>query len=997
MLLLLFLPSIEGVQNPPPAHYVQMPAAVTVQEGLCITILCTFHHPPTPSSPAHGYWFEEGSQINEVQPVATNDPMREVQEEFRGRFHLIGDPLKNNCTLRITDARKEDSRNYFFRIERGQERFSYVNYQLALKVTDLTEKPVIYSPETLEEGQLVTLVCLAPWICREGTPLTFSWTGAAVPSLQLSPNFSYFSGLSFVPKLQDHGSNLTCGMTFPGASGRALLERTIQLNVTSKTKPDFFTFTTGTLLGSGVTAFLAFCLILTCVKFLRKKKWSEDREVQDRKEANCSNQVPGVPLDQQRDSRPPSPDPTTQSSSGELYYATINFGRPKSVDPLLHHNHNSPHWNCDPDMLLLLLLLLLLSLGGSQFQNKGYIMEVSPTQTVQEGLCIYISCTVIYPHSWFGTIFGYWYRETSGHYYEHDLVATNNKGRAVEKDAEGRFHLVGDVMKNNCSLSITDVQKKDSGQYYFRIEKWNDGFNYINHKVNLNVKALTEKPDIYSPGILEPAHPVTLICAAPWVCGNGTPPIFSWIGALSNLTHRQRTPHFSELILTPRPQDHGAKLICQMYFPATGVQTETTVSLNVAYPLKNFGVRFDWENGKGSESTSNFSVLKDESLQLRCEAESNPPAILSWTHEGRVVLSSWPTRDGILVLRLTRLGIKDGGEYSCQAQYRMDTQNASLNLSVLYAPENLKISVLEPNRTVAILGNTSSLVVLVGESLQLECAADSNPPAKMNWAKGSQPLNSSLLSSPGILCLELANIQPEDGGEYTCHAQNIWGTQHISVNLFVQYPPRLFNPFCSWADEGLLCTCSVQAEPTPSLIWWVGEKTVEVDGNDDILQVMSSTSGAWTNSSLILREKWDLDLSLCCEGRNQHGANSLVVLMVSDRTSAVALAFSKGAFLGVGIMILLILCLMLAYKKFLRKKQTETEKLGTAKLGTADSQSNEEMDYVNLDKGTVPRRPAPDPGTQSQPEELHYASINFRRLNQKTQPEAHTEYSEIKF
>uniref|UniRef100_G3VVW0 Ig-like domain-containing protein n=1 Tax=Sarcophilus harrisii TaxID=9305 RepID=G3VVW0_SARHA len=553
-------------------------------------------------------------------------------------------------------------------------------------------------------------------------------------------------------------------------------------------------------------------------------------------------------------------------------------------------------------MLLLLLLLLLLSLGGSQFQNKGYIMEVSPTQTVQEGLCIYISCTVIYPHSWFGTIFGYWYRETSGHYYEHDLVATNNKGRAVEKDAEGRFHLVGDVMKNNCSLSITDVQKKDSGQYYFRIEKWNDGFNYINHKVNLNVKALTEKPDIYSPGILEPAHPVTLICAAPWVCGNGTPPIFSWIGALSNLTHRQRTPHFSELILTPRPQDHGAKLICQMYFPATGVQTETTVSLNVAYPLKNFGVRFDWENGKGSESTSNFSVLKDESLQLRCEAESNPPAILSWTHEGRVVLSSWPTRDGILVLRLTRLGIKDGGEYSCQAQYRMDTQNASLNLSVLYAPENLKISVLEPNRTVAILGNTSSLVVLVGESLQLECAADSNPPAKMNWAKGSQPLNSSLLSSPGILCLELANIQPEDGGEYTCHAQNIWGTQHISVNLFVQY-----------------------------------------------------------------------------------------------RTSAVALAFSKGAFLGVGIMILLILCLMLAYKKFLRKKQTETEKLGTAKLGTADSQSNEEMDYVNLDKGTVPRRPAPDPGTQSQPEELHYASINFRRLNQKTQPEAHTEYSEIKF
>ncbi|XP_051845540.1 myeloid cell surface antigen CD33-like [Antechinus flavipes] len=294
MLLLLFLPFIEEFQNSPPDYYVEMPASVTVQEGLCITILCTFHHPPTNSSLAHGYWFKEGSRIYEVQPVATNDPMREVQEEFRGRFHLVGDPLENNCTLRITDARKEDSRKYFFRIDRGEEIFSYLNYYLELKVTDLTEKPVIYSPEPLEEGQLATLVCLAPWICREGTPPTFSWTGAAVPSQQPNQTFSYFSGLSFVPKLQDHGSNLTCGMTFPGAGGRALTERTVQLHVTSKTDP--LTVYIGALFTCKMLVFLTLCLILTCVKFLRKKKRAEDQEVQDRMEANCSNQVPGVPL-----------------------------------------------------------------------------------------------------------------------------------------------------------------------------------------------------------------------------------------------------------------------------------------------------------------------------------------------------------------------------------------------------------------------------------------------------------------------------------------------------------------------------------------------------------------------------------------------------------------------------------------------------------------------------------------------------------------------------
>ncbi|XP_020859876.1 sialic acid-binding Ig-like lectin 10 isoform X2 [Phascolarctos cinereus] len=630
---------------------------------------------------------------------------------------------------------------------------------------------------------------------------------------------------------------------------------------------------------------------------------------------------------------------------------------------------------------MLLLLLLLSSLRGSQSQKEGYKLEVSLSETVQEGLCIYIPCTFFYPDSWIRTrstmIYGYWFRKGS-YFLEDVLVATNDQNKKVEKEDVGRFHLVGDPMEDNCSLRITDVQKKDEGRYFFRMESWIEKFSYLYYQVTLNVRALTQKPDIFIPGILEPGHSVTLMCAAPWVCREGTPPTFSWTGAaLSNRGPSRETPYFSELTFIPTSQDHGIRVTCRMTFPGAGVSTETTVPLNVACV----------------ESSLNFSILKDESLRLLCRADSNPPAILSWAHGGRAVLSSWSSDAGTLVLQLPHLGVKDGGEYSCRAQHRMETQHASLNLSVLYAPENLKVNALGPNRTVAILGNASSLVVLVGESLQLECVAESSPPAYMNWAKGSQPLNSSLPSSPGILCLELAHVQPGDGGEYTCQAQNPWGTQHISLNLSVQYPPRLFDPFCSWADEGLLCTCCIQAEPTPSLIWWVGERTVEDNGNNDLLQVMSTTSGAWTNSSLILREKWDLDLSLRCEGRNQHGAHSLLVLMVSDRTSIAALEFSKGALLGAGIMALLILCLVLAYKKFLRMKQLET-----GEVGITDSQSNMEADYVNLDmkQGRIPRPPPSDPVTQAPPEELHYASINFRRPNLKN-PEESTEYSEVKF
>ncbi|XP_074075571.1 sialic acid-binding Ig-like lectin 10 isoform X3 [Macrotis lagotis] len=511
----------------------------------------------------------------------------------------------------------------------------------------------------------------------------------------------------------------------------------------------------------------------------------------------------------------------------------------------------------------------------------------------------------------------------------------------------------------------------------------------------LSLEALTQKPDIYIPEILEPGHPVSLMCAAPWVCENGTPPTFSWReAALSSLGPNRRTTYFSELTLTPRSEDHGSNLTCQMTFPGSGAHTETTVQLNVAYPIKTFGISIDWEKERGLKSSLNHSILKDASLRLLCQADSNPPAILSWSHGGQVVLSSCPSSTGILALQLPRLGVKDGGEYRCQAQYRMETQYATLNLSVIYAPENLKVRVFWPNRTrtgrVASLENASSLVLLMGESLQLECTADSSPHANMSWVKGSQVLNSSPLSNAGIQCLELIHVQPEDGGEYTCHAQNEWGTQHISLNLFVQYPPRLFNTFCSWIDEGLLCTCSIQAEPSPSLIWWVGEKRVEDNRTHDILQVKSTNSGAWTNGSLILREKWDLNLNLICEGRNQHGAHSLIVLMVSDRARAASLSFSKGAILGTGITALLILCSKLAYKKFLRRKQIETEE-----LEVRDSQNNMEMDYVNVNVNQN-RPPPPDAVTQDPPDELHYASLNFRRPNPKNQG-THTEYGEIKF
>ncbi|XP_014653066.1 PREDICTED: sialic acid-binding Ig-like lectin 8 [Ceratotherium simum simum] len=341
-------------------------------------------------------------------------------------------------------------------------------------------------------------------------------------------------------------------------------------------------------------------------------------------------------------------------------------------------------------LLLLLLLALLWWREGAEGQRepsknyKGYKPPVQESVRVQEGLCVRVACPVAYPRDGSTTstsAHGYWFRE-GANTYKDVPVATNNPYGKVQEETQGRFHLLWDSPTSNCFLDIRDARRSDTGRYFFWVERGRTTYNSKDKHVSVRVMVLTQTPHILISGTLESGHPRNLTCSVPWACERGTPPIFSWTSAaLTSLG--PRTHLSSVLTLTPRPQDHGTSLTCQVTLPGAGVTRTRTIHLNVSYSPQNLTVTVFQGNSTAPtilKNGSSLAVLEGQSLRLVCVVASNPPARLSWARGSQTLSPSQPSNPG--VLELPRVESGHEGEFTCQAQHPRGSLHVSLSLSL---------------------------------------------------------------------------------------------------------------------------------------------------------------------------------------------------------------------------------------------------------------------------------------------------------------------------
>uniref|UniRef100_A0A452I3U1 Immunoglobulin V-set domain-containing protein n=1 Tax=Gopherus agassizii TaxID=38772 RepID=A0A452I3U1_9SAUR len=115
-----------------PGFTLKVPPSVSMQEGLCVLVPCTFAYPAsydTKNSLArlYRYWYKDPADVSHDSLVASSHPSRGVSQETQGRIQLMMNPANGDCSLQISDARRTDVGRYFFRVEKGSLKYNYLS------------------------------------------------------------------------------------------------------------------------------------------------------------------------------------------------------------------------------------------------------------------------------------------------------------------------------------------------------------------------------------------------------------------------------------------------------------------------------------------------------------------------------------------------------------------------------------------------------------------------------------------------------------------------------------------------------------------------------------------------------------------------------------------------------------------------------------------------------------------------------------------------------
>ncbi|EFN62358.1 Down syndrome cell adhesion molecule, partial [Camponotus floridanus] len=213
-----------------------------------------------------------------------------------------------------------------------------------------------------------------------------------------------------------------------------------------------------------------------------------------------------------------------------------------------------------------------------------------------------------------------------------------------------------------------------------------------------------------------------------------------------------------------------------------------------------------------------LSVHLGGNAEFRCEVGTHPqagPHFITWYKDGRQLPGSGRQSE---LLRLNGIGRDDRGMYQCIVRRSEgDTAQASAELQLGDAPPVLLYSFIEQT-------------LQPGPAVSLKCSAAGNPTPQVSWALDGFPLPTNgrfvigqyvTVHGDVISHVNISHVMVEDGGEYSCTAENRAGKVTHAARLNVYGLPyiRLIPKVTAVAGETLRLKCPVAGYPIEEIKW----------------------------------------------------------------------------------------------------------------------------------------------------------------------------------
>nr|XP_057926871.1 hemicentin-1 [Doryrhamphus excisus] len=254
------------------------------------------------------------------------------------------------------------------------------------------------------------------------------------------------------------------------------------------------------------------------------------------------------------------------------------------------------------------------------------------------------------------------------------------------------------------------------------------------------------------------------------------------------------------------------------------------------------------EGDSTTVGTQEEKVRINGSLTLSCLAKGFPEPRVAWFKDGQLLTGNNHVgiQESGYFLHIENAMLSHEGQYTCVVTNSAGEDKRYFHVAIQVPPVFHRVTNREASWGLEDLevDKNEDMVekreVVLSHPITLSCESNAIPPPKLNWYKDGRKLTSAdgVLLLPGGQVLQIAQVQKEDAGRYTCEAVNEAGEDHMHFEVEVLVSPVIMGTSEEFMEEigavvnsTVVLLCDVAGHPSPSISWLRDGQPIHTDAD----------------------------------------------------------------------------------------------------------------------------------------------------------------------